>query len=447
MTDLFDIRTLFFIGALTSLLSAVTLLVMRRLHRRSEAALRWGAGGLALSGLAMMCVALRGLIPDSASWVGANTLGPAGMFVLYEAVRRLCHARPHPWLAAGATLLVFAWQAWLGASPDLQAQRLVGSASTQAVAAAMMVPLLLRRIGRDPAGPVAAAIALALTFAVAHGARALWILLHGVSMSADGQHAAGPLQAGVAALFVLGPMVQAMVVLAWIYGRVADGLRAMARTDELTGLASRRSFFARARRLLDERRQDADPCALLMIDLDDFKRINDRHGHRVGDRALAHFAGTLRRSMRQGDLCGRYGGEEFCALVERGGEQELLQLAEAVRRAVAESAFEHEGERVPLTVSIGVATTAEHPEFEALLATADRRVYLAKSMGRDRVVASDPPPGFDRRQGAGRRRSDGDAELQEDGTGFDTTIARRPAQREAGTSPRRATDTEEAATR
>lgn len=426
MTPIYDVRTLFLAGALTAFLSAVTLLVLRRLHSRSEPALTWGAGGLALSGLGMMCVALRGLIPDFASWVGANTLGPAGMFVLYEAVRRLCKAPPRPWLAAAASLLMFAWQAWLGATPELQLQRLASSSAAQALAAAMMIPLLLRRIRKDPAGPVAATIALALAFAITHGTRTGWILLHGVHMTADGQLATGALQTAVAGLFVLGPMLQAIMVLSWVNGRVTDELRAMASTDELTGLSTRRSFFARARQTLAAQRgPQGSACGLLMIDLDDFKRINDRHGHHVGDRALTHFASTLRRALRPEDLCGRYGGEEFCVLLRRAGPQPLLLAAEAIRKGVADSVFEHEGERVTLTVSVGVSICAEHREFEALLASADRRVYLAKSMGRDRVVAFDPPPGIDRRGGSDRRRHASIAPRPDHG--FESTLAMRPA--------------------
>jgi diguanylate cyclase (GGDEF)-like protein len=404
MPELFDIRTLFLAGSLTSFLSATMLFVMRRLHRRSEPAVRWGAFGLVLSALAMLCVALRGLLPEFVSWVGANTLGPAGMFVLYEAVRRLCHARPRPLLAAGATAAMFAFQAWLGDDPAQQAPRLLATASAQALTAALMVPLLLRRVGRDPAGPVSAAIALALAFVVANGARALWILLNGVSMTADGRYAAGALQAGVGTLFVLGPMVQAMVVMSWVNGRVAAELRSLASTDPLTGLGTRRSFFSAAREALARGLPDDRVGGLLMIDLDDFKRINDRHGHRVGDRALAHFAATLRRALQPGDLAGRYGGEEFCALLARPRAEDVARTAESIRAAVAGAQFEHEGEAIALSVSIGVATTADALEFEPLLAIADRRVYLAKSMGRDRVVAADPEQAQERRSGQDRRR-------------------------------------------
>ncbi|GAA4408439.1 GGDEF domain-containing protein [Quisquiliibacterium transsilvanicum] len=413
MPEFFDIRTLFLAGSLTSFLSAAMLFVMRPLHRRSEPAVRWGGFGLLLSSLAMMCVALRGLLPEFVSWVGPNTLGPAGMFVLYEAVRRLCHARPRPLLVAGATAAMFAFQAWLGDDPAQQAPRLLATASAQALTAALMVPLLLRRVGRDPAGPVTAAIALALAFVVANGARALWILVNGVSMSADGRYATGALQAGIAGLFVLGPMVQAMVVMSWVNGRVAAELRSLVSTDPLTGLGTRRNFFSTAREALARGLPDGRVGGLLMIDLDDFKRINDRHGHRVGDRALAHFAATLRHSLQPGDLTGRYGGEEFCALLTRSRAEDVARAAEAIRAAVAGAQFEHEGEDIALTVSIGVATTADAQEFEPLLAIADRRVYVAKSMGRDRVVASEPEQAPERRRGMDRRQGGTDEAADE----------------------------------
>ncbi len=409
MPTLFDIRTLFFVGALSSLLSALTLFVMRGLHRRSEPALRWGGAGLVLSAAGMMCVALRGLIPDFLSWVGANSFGPAGMFALYEGVRRLCHARPQRAFFIGASLTVFAIQAWIGSAAADQAARLFVTASAQALAAALMVPLLVRRIGRDPTGPVVAAILLSLAFVVANSARALWIALEGVEMSDDGLLAVGPIQATVGALFVLGPMIQALLVIAWVNGRATARLESLVSTDELTGLATRRSFFAQARRTLARKRPANQVVGLLMIDLDLFKRINDRHGHPVGDRALAHCAATLRHALTPADLVGRYGGEEFCALTVRDDPAAINTLAERIRAAVASAHLEHEGIPIELSVSIGVANTTEEQEFEALLGLADRRLYRAKANGRDRVVDSDEPPSVERRGGTDRRAAARDA--------------------------------------
>lgn len=423
MPELLHIRTLFFVGALTAVLCAAMLLVLRRLHRRSETAMLWGALGLVCSGLAMMCVAMRGLIPDLASWAGANTLGPAGMFVLYEAVRRLCRVKPWPLFPAVATVLMLVFQLWLGAAPEDHATRLTASSLAAATTAALMLPLLLRRIGRDPAGPVAGAIALALVLLVAHGARALSIMMEGISLSADSQQATGPLHTLAALMFVLGPMIQAMVVLSWVNGRVAAELRTMASTDELTGLASRRSFFSLARQRLERGIPGSRVAAMLMIDLDEFKQINDRYGHRAGDRALAHFAGTLRRTLSPNDLAGRYGGEEFCALLVRDGEEEVIRTAEAIRAAVLARSFEYEGAGIPLSVSIGVSTMLGQQDFEGLLATADRRVYLAKSLGRNRVIASEADLQHDRRQGRDRRRGPAQALPADPQTAFQPTIA------------------------
>jgi two-component system cell cycle response regulator len=130
-------------------------------------------------------------------------------------------------------------------------------------------------------------------------------------------------------------------------------------------------------------------AALLMIDLDGLKQVNDRHGHLSGDRALSFVAASIARAIRMGDLLARYGGDEFVVLANRTSLAQALVLAERVRRAVAHLCFVAGGERVVVTVSVGVASLREidvdAPPKEALLKLADDRLYAAKRAGRNRV--------------------------------------------------------------
>src|SRR5690606_12512428 len=167
-------------------------------------------------------------------------------------------------------------------------------------------------------------------------------------------------------------------------------LRRMATTDDLTGLVARRSLQESADRLLGK--PAGDGCiALLMIDVDNFKVINDRYGHGIGDHVLRHVAGVLRQSLRPDSLIVRYGGDEFCALVPVPGEATAFVVAERLRATMEASPYRLDGQRIPVTLSIGVTVHRHGKTLRQLLDEADRRAYRAKADGRNRVVAEDLP--------------------------------------------------------
>jgi diguanylate cyclase (GGDEF)-like protein len=159
-------------------------------------------------------------------------------------------------------------------------------------------------------------------------------------------------------------------------------------TDDLTGLANRRSFLTQLGNEVARSRQTGTPLAIVLADLDDFKRVNDNFGHDVGDRALVIFADILRSTVRDVDLPVRLGGEEFAVLLPDTDLQGAVQLAERVREALAEAPSAMLGGEIRLTASFGVScfptTASEH-----LLAEADGRLYEAKRRGKNRVVAYD----------------------------------------------------------
>lgn len=159
----------------------------------------------------------------------------------------------------------------------------------------------------------------------------------------------------------------------------------LATIDSLTGLVNRRAFFERTEsaRLLATRARS--PIALMMIDIDHFKRLNDRFGHATGDEALCVFAATATQALRDLDIMGRLGGEEF-ALVLPGTDLEgALQAAERLRHAVAEAVLPTSGNKYSMTVSIGVVVIDPNEHINSALARADHALYAAKSAGRDRV--------------------------------------------------------------
>jgi two-component system cell cycle response regulator len=163
---------------------------------------------------------------------------------------------------------------------------------------------------------------------------------------------------------------------------------AMAVTDELTGLYNRRYFDRHLTLMLDKAREQERDMALMLIDMDYFKAVNDTHGHDIGDAVLREFALRLRRNIRGVDLACRFGGEEFVVLMPDTDYRQAQGVAERVRMAVAEADFDTGARQpLPITVSVGVALNegdADTPEM--LLKRADVALYRAKREGRNRVV-------------------------------------------------------------
>jgi len=167
-------------------------------------------------------------------------------------------------------------------------------------------------------------------------------------------------------------------------------LKAVSR-DHLTGLANRRAFFETGERELRLWAQARQPLALLMIDADHFKRINDAHGHAAGDAVLRHLAAGLNTGARALDLIARIGGEEFAVLLPGVDGRAALALAERLCRVVAAQTVIVGGKQIRCTVSIGVATMDEAAEgLQGLLCRADAALYEAKHRGRDCAVAWTP---------------------------------------------------------
>lgn len=162
-------------------------------------------------------------------------------------------------------------------------------------------------------------------------------------------------------------------------------------TDALTGLPNRRGFRARAREaLLLARRQDT-PCAVVAMDLDRFKSINDGHGHAAGDVVLRGVGAAIRTAVRGGDVGGRLGGEEFALLLPGDDLMEAVSVAERLRGLVRATVPHPAGGEAAVTLSAGVAAVGPGDPavaIEAALAAADRALYDAKRQGRDRVLVA-----------------------------------------------------------
>jgi diguanylate cyclase (GGDEF)-like protein len=174
--------------------------------------------------------------------------------------------------------------------------------------------------------------------------------------------------------------------------RLEGELRRLATTDPLTGLNNRRAFLDKADALLEHCRRYQNGCGVLMIDIDHFKTVNDRHGHAVGDAALRAAGNAIIAALRDADVVGRMGGEEFAVLLPNASPQGTRDTAERIRQAIAGISLPlNHGDTLRFTASLGVASFQPPQQTLAqLLAQADQALYRAKAEGRNRAVDYTP---------------------------------------------------------
>jgi diguanylate cyclase (GGDEF)-like protein len=190
---------------------------------------------------------------------------------------------------------------------------------------------------------------------------------------------------GQLAMFLVSASVSALV--AYVFAARNDSqrvaLEALATMDSLTGLPNRRAMVRELEVAVQQHRRDGIGFGLAMLDLDHFKAVNDLHGHEAGDGVLVEFARLVNRSVRKGDRCFRFGGEEFVLLMPASGVADLRAIDASLRRRVAE---ELRCREQCVTVSIGAAALRPDEDWQAWLGRADAALYRAKTAGRDRTL-------------------------------------------------------------
>lgn len=353
-----------------------------RLDRRSVA--QWAAYAV-LTGVSLVLFVAS---TREGAHPGLRPLGnvcvAAGLLLMQRGVRQFVGRSAPAWVYL-LLLGGVAAAAWLGMSAQYAAPRVVvvsGLLGLLCVAAAWDIHLYGRH-RLELRWSFWLAVPLLLT-SLAFFLRAGTALVLPATAQAEGALNRA-LDIGTALLFLVTALVQHLTLVALVAARLATELRRLSRVDGLTELLNRRAIeellHQEARRAVRANR----PFALLMIDADHFKAINDRLGHAAGDEALRHLAQILRGQMRDVDQVGRFGGEEFIALLPGTSSTEALNAAERLREAVMRRPWAWQGETLRLTVSIGVAAwRGPHDDTAQLMKRADAALYRAKALGRDR---------------------------------------------------------------
>jgi|SRR5579859_1054784 len=171
--------------------------------------------------------------------------------------------------------------------------------------------------------------------------------------------------------------------------RLYEAIEDQATHDELTGIANRRAVVAQLQRELTRAIRQNDPCSVALFDIDFFKQVNDLWGHAAGDQVLKWVTRVIGRSIRSYDTLGRYGGEEFLMVMPSVGRDAAISIADRARTAIQNQICTVDGQEIRITVSVGIATSSEDVDFDALLQLADNALYRAKETGRNRVVSAE----------------------------------------------------------
>lgn len=376
-----DVPTLMATILLASLTMAAVMVVVGWGMRREG--LQLWAGGLAVHAAGYLFLALRGQMDQTLSILAGNALTSLALALLLAAVGRFYGAH-HRWLAlmAPPALLLVGLSLLL---ENYSARVILSGALYAAQAGAVAVALYRRRtetVGRGArlvmAGMAVEALLMALRAAGA-GAQ-----------GADRLLQTGALQT----LTFFGTFIVLLVTsLGFIFmtkERADEANRLLAAADPLTGAANRRAIIEALDRDIGRAIRTREPLALMMIDIDHFKRVNDIHGHLAGDAVLRSLVSLIRQRIRTQDIVGRYGGEEFLVVLPDTSLAGVQRLAQDLCNAAAAHATSYSGQRITVTISIGVFGGRLEPgdSWDLLIHAADSALYRAKDAGRNRVEAT-----------------------------------------------------------
>jgi len=387
----FDVRTALFLGAFLTLLIGLLLLAVRRQFAAAlQPSLRWWILATLAHPLGFLLIGLRALVPDWLSTVASNTL-IALSFAAFAISLRVFNGSPQRrarlYSLVAATFLLASWYTYADHDEALR----IGTVS-------MLYALLLGSSARSiyRRGQVRTAIAhvtgamfLLGTAVMAWRGMAYMFMPDAIPASA---FVATPLQIAAYAAGGLLPVVSTIGYLLMCTEFNQQELERAASLDYLTGICNRRAIEDLATRSIAASRRHGVPMAMMIVDVDHFKRINDEFGHQAGDAALIETVQRIRDSLRSEDLVGRLGGEEFVAVMPSTDAASALAAAERMRCAFADRPMRIGERELLITVSIGVAVLdAQDQAYSQLLRRSDRAMYAAKTAGRNKVMLDGSP--------------------------------------------------------
>lgn len=361
-----------------------------RSYRNFEAARFWIASAL-FAALGAVIGMLRLYVPPIAPLMASAVLMIIATSFATMGIERF-YGRPASWrMSALIAVVAFAALSYFVVVQPSTAMRIVVYSIGQSVPVLLTLPYLLPRDSRvrTPGARLAGCIGgLMVAVNVARAVMALFGVGGEPSMMAFNQ-----MQAAMVLVLVFLSMAWNFGFLLMAIDRLRSEVASLALCDELTGIANRRMLLQRLPQECALAQRSGEPFALLAIDLDGFKAINDGHGHAVGDECLRLFARTVQSQLRPDDLLVRAGGDEFCAILPATTLREGAMIARRIVEACRTQLTPEQGVPLRIAASIGVAqwTPQIGMQPDRLIAAADQALYVAKSEGKDRYALYQPP--------------------------------------------------------
>jgi diguanylate cyclase len=382
VATVFRVPTLLLPVIMSHLVLAASLWVA--IPRVARAGIRAWSAALVLQTVALTAMSMRSELPPVVAILAINATATLSFLLQIAAIRRIRG------LSLGTAWLVLPTLASIVPALLLESTRERVVYGGVLYGSALLAIAVTAYRHREPARPLGSALLVvgAVTGAVVFWGRALVSLVWPEAFV--GFQGEGP----AALVSALGgqtfSLVMSLGFLLVHRERQELAMERLAMADALTGTFNRRMLFELGDRELARARREASGLAVLLLDIDSFKRVNDEHGHQAGDDVLRGFAETVRGCLRAGDLLARYGGEEFCVLLPVTSHGGAPAIAERIRAAVEAARFRAEDATITVTTSLGLASTAdgEVHDFPELLRRADAALYRAKHEGRNRVVGA-----------------------------------------------------------
>ncbi|HUX62173.1 GGDEF domain-containing protein [Sulfuricella sp.] len=381
-----DPRTLLFSLILTNALMVLSLFVAAtggNGDRKRDGMGKWAAAML-LETLTWTLIAARGTIPDVFSIIVANGFKAASHALILAAICEFQQRQAPRWQYLAPVALTLVMAAIL--VDDIRDRFIWGS-----LIYSFQMVLIARTLLSDTETRAGRAWRLLFggcaMIVLVLGLRAV-VALSGYSEFAQPQNAASPHPVQIISFIAVmaTALLGSIGFVLMVKERTDREIMHLAMTDSLTQVPNRRALMEHAEHALA--RRSGSPLALLMIDVDNFKLINDTHGHPAGDEVLRKVAGRLAGRLRGHDVLGRYGGEEFCVIAPDTDTGGALNLAESLRETIASSSFATECGNLSVSISIGISHCPSDVtrELKDVLAEADAALYAAKQAGRNKVV-------------------------------------------------------------
>ncbi len=380
----FDLKTIIFMSMLLTFMLSMLLAITRSHHKEVHGPGYWAVGNLVI-GLGMVLVLIQLDAPKMLFLPGMALIG-AGLSLYINGIQSFVGKAPNHRIPVTVFFLLIVIDAYfMLMRHDIRTTVILGAI----IFVAIYLYCARLTFSRDE-GVVGnlywITSSLYLLMAILMLGRAAYASQ--VSVEVFDSFAAWPFNAYT---FMFGAVSQffisSLFVLMLSY-KLNQNLESIATVDELTSVLNRRGLEDAALKMQDICKRINLSMAVLLIDIDHFKKVNDQYGHLSGDDVLRHLAKVIASVLRSSDVLGRYGGEEFCVFLPNTTESDAIGLAERIREAIETSPLKMNSTNIKTTVSIGVADSVRAGyDFKGLVATADSAMYGAKNGGRNRVMS------------------------------------------------------------